>query len=848
MDETLGQSLAGFDAALRRLRSALATDAAVRKIVFADADEWINLLTYKLVPLVPPGIMRSETKFQAVQKISQALLFALLRWYTFRTPNGCRDKCVSHRTVDDQSPGDTMHFIVRIWVFVIHSASYLLMFLISGFPCFAEEIQHLRLATGPADGTYRILGAAMKLVVEETNSEIRIELLTTAGSIENMDLLARGVVQFALVQQDVAWHFKGPATQKWSYALVLTQEPVHLVLRNATGKSSLGSLAGRDVYAGAQNSGTRFTARSVVDSLGISDIRFLEYTTGEDAVAAMRRGELDAGFFVGTPPVPLVAYLLADPAFQLARVTPDEMISIRRTSAAYTLFSISPTAYPRMLDYTSTVSVSTVLLCSDALDEHTVSALCAALLDDISDSKSILRRANNAIDLATVLRATETIRHTLHTGSESGLRSISPITRLRALYQWLEWSFFVLVAISFLAISLQRPLRIRLFYTLINMVPYSTRYPFRAALFNHTLWRILTALASFMLIWLAGTVTIYYAENDVNLNFSNLHESSLSMLLYLFSNVEGRIPATSQGWIVFIAMLVLGLLVGAYITGEFATAIIRRTIGRVYMNKDIARNSFLLIGWNDRAEQIVHEFFCAFEDGVSEFSITVLTESTIDPSTIQEYISRGVTFLSGNCTNKKTLLLIGASKARSIVILADDDARDPDARTTMSILAIKSLFNELKIPVDNRPHICAEVLRVNNVELARDAGACAVVCHQHIGTGLLAQAAITDKILSVYQNLLTYSREGCEIYILSSKPEQGKPDIAGGVWAEEFEGKAFKDAQLAVFETGEASKSMLLLGFMREATLHLAPSKNERLQLGDDLVVLAWERPKIKGA
>lgn len=50
MDETLGQSLAGFDAALRRLRSALATDAAVRKIVFADADEWINLLTYKLVP------------------------------------------------------------------------------------------------------------------------------------------------------------------------------------------------------------------------------------------------------------------------------------------------------------------------------------------------------------------------------------------------------------------------------------------------------------------------------------------------------------------------------------------------------------------------------------------------------------------------------------------------------------------------------------------------------------------------------------------------------------------------------------------------------------------------------
>ncbi len=50
MDESLGQSLAGFDAALRRLRTALSADPAVRETVFADSDEWANLLAYKLVP------------------------------------------------------------------------------------------------------------------------------------------------------------------------------------------------------------------------------------------------------------------------------------------------------------------------------------------------------------------------------------------------------------------------------------------------------------------------------------------------------------------------------------------------------------------------------------------------------------------------------------------------------------------------------------------------------------------------------------------------------------------------------------------------------------------------------
>ncbi len=50
MSDPLGNALAEFDAALHRLRDALAPDPVLSAAVFAGADDWMRLLTYKLVP------------------------------------------------------------------------------------------------------------------------------------------------------------------------------------------------------------------------------------------------------------------------------------------------------------------------------------------------------------------------------------------------------------------------------------------------------------------------------------------------------------------------------------------------------------------------------------------------------------------------------------------------------------------------------------------------------------------------------------------------------------------------------------------------------------------------------
>jgi len=55
MEDELGHALAQFDRGLQRLREAVASDPELAEAAFQGADEWANLLTYKLVPHLADG-------------------------------------------------------------------------------------------------------------------------------------------------------------------------------------------------------------------------------------------------------------------------------------------------------------------------------------------------------------------------------------------------------------------------------------------------------------------------------------------------------------------------------------------------------------------------------------------------------------------------------------------------------------------------------------------------------------------------------------------------------------------------------------------------------------------------
>jgi TRAP-type uncharacterized transport system substrate-binding protein len=68
----------------------------------------------------------------------------------------------------------------------------------------SERTRPLRLATGPRTGAYHALGSALARLIEDEGLAPRVSVRSTQGSGENMELLAAGAVDLAIVQSDTA--------------------------------------------------------------------------------------------------------------------------------------------------------------------------------------------------------------------------------------------------------------------------------------------------------------------------------------------------------------------------------------------------------------------------------------------------------------------------------------------------------------------------------------------------------------------------------------------------------------------------------------------------------------------
>jgi TRAP transporter TAXI family solute receptor len=154
------------------------------------------------------------------------------------------------------------------------------------------------MATGEQGGAYHAFGEKYRAVLARDN--IELELRTTAGSAENIALLEAddADVQVAFVQGGM--HSFAQTDTLRSLA-TLYYEPLWIFHRSEMALERLGDLAGKRVYAGPENSGSRALALMLLadNSIGPNDIELVSLTSG-DAADALRSGAVDAVFLVAS--------------------------------------------------------------------------------------------------------------------------------------------------------------------------------------------------------------------------------------------------------------------------------------------------------------------------------------------------------------------------------------------------------------------------------------------------------------------------------------------------------------------------------------------------------------------
>jgi TRAP transporter TAXI family solute receptor len=170
----------------------------------------------------------------------------------------------------------------------------------------AQVAAAITIATGSSEGTYFKIAQDIKKVAGKEG--LKLDVISTNGSFENINLLGNGKTDLAIVQKDALNYFADVMKEKGDknifrsvkVILNLYPEEVHVITNNKA-ITSFRDLEGKKVSVGAENSGSLLTAEMLLRAYKVK-VKKLHYHP-DRAIGLLRKGELDAMIFVGGAPV-----------------------------------------------------------------------------------------------------------------------------------------------------------------------------------------------------------------------------------------------------------------------------------------------------------------------------------------------------------------------------------------------------------------------------------------------------------------------------------------------------------------------------------------------------------------
>jgi len=174
----------------------------------------------------------------------------------------------------------------------------------------------VRIATGSAEGSYYAFAQQYADVLAREG--IRLEVVATGGSVDNLQLLADGQVDLAFIQGGVA---SKPQSQAFEALGSMYFEPLWLFHQAGLELDRLPTLRGLKIGIGigGAGSGTAALVEQLLSANGVDTKNAaLQEVGGSSAATALKRGELSAAFYVISPTNPLVQELLANEQIELA--------------------------------------------------------------------------------------------------------------------------------------------------------------------------------------------------------------------------------------------------------------------------------------------------------------------------------------------------------------------------------------------------------------------------------------------------------------------------------------------------------------------------------------------------
>ncbi|MBM7634588.1 TAXI family TRAP transporter solute-binding subunit [Geomicrobium sediminis] len=277
-----------------------------------------------------------------------------------------------------------------------------------------EGNQYFSIATASTGGTYYPIGVGMgNLWTEELIDEgIRATGQSSAGSVENIDLLRKEEAQFAILQgliADQAYQgtsvFEGNAYEDLRSITMLWPNVEHFVLmNNYVETGTIADIEGQSFSVGPQASGTEQSTLALINGidLSIQDIS-PDYLGYDDTISSMRDGRLDGGSLPAGVPVTAITDMFASGVnASVLEVTDDQLDSINDGQPVFFRYTIEEESYPRQEEPIETIAQSNILAVDKHLDDESVYRLTKILFENLETMYQVHNSAK-AMSLETAL-------------------------------------------------------------------------------------------------------------------------------------------------------------------------------------------------------------------------------------------------------------------------------------------------------------------------------------------------------------------------------------------------------------------------------------------------------------
>lgn len=277
------------------------------------------------------------------------------------------------------------------------AAPILLLFVLVLSGC--GDTKYYSVATASSGGTYYPIGVGLGHLWTEQMENMKFTGQSSAGSIENIDLLRKGEADLAILQGLIGAQamqgsasFEGQPYEDLRSITMLWGNVEHFVLmNNEVETGTLEDIDGTSFSVGPQASGTEESTVTIMEGLDLSKADITpEYLGYDDTVSAMRDERLDGGSLPAGAPASSVMDMYASGVnARVLEVTDEQLDAINSEYDAWYRYIIPAGTYPNVDEDIHTIAQPNFLAGPKDLSEELVYDLTKAIFENIEQVHSI---------------------------------------------------------------------------------------------------------------------------------------------------------------------------------------------------------------------------------------------------------------------------------------------------------------------------------------------------------------------------------------------------------------------------------------------------------------------------